>query len=117
MDTSIRPSMGAFAHANSSAFIIPSRPLVLVRGRVIARQFAGSNPAWLVRECLGVAAHLRQNETPAPRDGAPDLIEFVTQAAADCGVTPAGSGIGLLALSLNSTVMKTISRSLRFSRS
>ena len=37
------------------------------------------------------------------------------QAAADCGRTPAGKGIGLFALSLNSTVMNTISRSPRFS--
>jgi hypothetical protein len=46
--------------------ISPQIPFVLMaRRRVIARQFAGSNPAWLVRGRTGKVAHLRQNETPA----------------------------------------------------
>jgi len=53
---------------------------------------------------------------PTARSACKGREEKKRQAAA-CARPPSGSGIGVLALSLNSTVMNTISRSPIFSRS
>ena len=122
-------STGAFAQADRSRGLTICRDLREVAGFFpsghvsslpglapgIAPQFAGRPAAWLVLvDQLSRSPVLRrQNETPAvgllPRGGRCGLMAAIDSQAAACGRTPAGRAIGLLALSLNSTVMKTIS--------